>query len=229
MIKGLVFDLDHTLFDRYATLTEIAPLIYEEFSDKIAKGLCIEDVATTLIYADKEYNCFGFEEVVKYLNQSKFFCEYVSKEEYLAKLFEAFSTIAVPFDYTYDVLEKLKNDGYKLGLITNGSIKLQSKKVELLGIKGYFDIIYYADGKDKKPSPKPFIDTSYQMNIPTNMLLYVGDHPINDVEASRNAGYTPVWVKAYDWKYPDVKRCDYEIDTIEGIFEVIDKINNTRI
>ena len=31
MIKGVVFDLDHTLFDRYATFEECAPLWYERF------------------------------------------------------------------------------------------------------------------------------------------------------------------------------------------------------
>lgn len=226
MINGVVFDLDHTLFDRYATLTEIAPAMYEYFKNKIAYGLMIEDVAATLIYADKNFNCFGFGAVVEYLNESGFFREAVTTEEYTSKLLECFAEVAVPFPFTQTVLDKLYESGYKTGLITNGTHELQSAKLKLLGIENKFDeIIICGDIGTEKPDIAPFVMMSDKLGLPANELLYAGDHPVNDVDASRRAGYVPVWVKTSGlWQYPDVKRCGFEIDTVAEIFEVLNKL-----
>ena len=53
-----------------------------------------------------------------------------------------------------------------------------------------------------------------------------GDNPLNDVFASRNAGYIPVWVATTGtWIFGDLKRADYEIETIAEIPELVHKLN----
>ncbi len=224
MIKGIVFDMDHTLFDRYATIEECAPVFYENFKSHLAPGLGIEDVAVTMIYADKNYVHLGWDTACRYLNESGFFREPMGSEEYSACLVNAFFQVAVPFKFTYDVLEDLINKGYKLGLITNGFNKeLQQAKIDMLGIEKYFDeIIICVDDEMKKPNTLPFEIMADKLGLNPCELMYVGDNPKNDVDASRRAGYTPVWVRTTgSWVFEDIEKCRYQIDDISQLKDIL--------
>ena len=56
--------------------------------------------------------------------------------------------------------------------------------------------------------------------------MYVGDHPLNDVEGSRRVGYTPVWVKTTGtWFFDDIEKAPYEVDTVAELPELLAKID----
>jgi FMN phosphatase YigB (HAD superfamily) len=56
--------------------------------------------------------------------------------------------------------------------------------------------------------------------------MYVGDHPINDIDGSRNAGYTPVWVKTTGyWCFEEIPRAEYEVETVAEIPDLVAQIN----
>ena len=228
MIKGVVFDLDHTLFDRYATLEECAPVLYEEFEDHLAPGLGIEDVSATMIYVDKNYNHFGWARVCEYLNESGFFRKPMEVDKYSEIIFDTFSNIAVPFPFIYDVFDEIRNEGCKTGLITNGRQEVQQAKLKLLGIEKCFDeIIICSEPEMRKPNVLPFEIMAQKLGLEPDKLLYAGDHPKNDVDASRRAGYTPVWVRTTGiWLYDDIEKCEYQVDTVEELPEIINKINS---
>ncbi|MBR0278177.1 MAG: HAD family hydrolase [Clostridia bacterium] len=226
MIKGVVFDLDHTLFDRYSTLRKIAPAMIEGFGDKISCGVDAEKFADALVSADKKHIHFGFEKVIEYLYKAGIFKNPISVEEYTEVLYKNFAKVAVPFSFTESVLEKLLEQGYKLGLITNGRSKIQSAKIGLLGIEKYFDeIIISGDLGIHKPDRRIFDIFAKKINLNPCEMLYVGDNPVNDVDASRKAGYIPVWVKTTgEWLFPEIERCRYEIDTVEELPDLLNKI-----
>lgn len=76
-----------------------------------------------------------------------------------------------------------------------------------------------------KPDTKPFEIFADKIGISPSHMLYIGDNPFNDVEASRNAGYTPVWVKTYGTWDDSVVPADYEVDTVMEIPSLIDKLS----
>lgn len=227
MIKGVVFDLDHTLFDRYATLEECAPILYEKFGSHLAPGLEIEDVAVTLIYTDRNYNHFGLERECRYLNESGFFREPMDAEEYGEIRCSAFSGVAVPFSFVFDLFDEIRNMGCKIGLITNGSQKVQQAKLKLLGIEKCFDeIIICSEPEMRKPNTLPFEIMAQKLELAPSELMYVGDNPKNDVDASRRAGYTPVWVRTTGiWLFDNIEKCEYQVDTVAEIPELLNRIN----
>ena len=59
MIRGAVFDVDHTLFDRYATLCKILPEARERFA--LAEGVTDAQLTSAWIAADKKYVHFGWK------------------------------------------------------------------------------------------------------------------------------------------------------------------------
>ncbi len=59
MIKAVVFDLDHTLFDRYETLRLVVPRFKDYF--KINDGITDEYIYEKICWADKQYVHLGWK------------------------------------------------------------------------------------------------------------------------------------------------------------------------
>ena len=70
MIKAAVFDLDHTLFDRYATLKQIVFTTEPELLP-FRTDTPREEVAEKWIYADKNFIHLGWDRVRQFFNENK--------------------------------------------------------------------------------------------------------------------------------------------------------------
>lgn len=221
MIKGVVFDLDHTLFDRYATLSAIAPSFCEHFDVAVTA----EEFAKKLCFADKQFVHTGWRHIHEYLINEGVFNTVPSYEDYAAFILSKFREIAVPYAFTKPMLKTLRNKGLLLGIITNGDVPLQSKKIELLSFESEFDEILITGSIGiHKPEAEPFRVMAERLRLSPSELLYVGDNPLNDVEGSRNAGYTPVFVNTLGhWSFPDIKKCEYMIENVSELPSLLEK------
>lgn len=217
MYQGIVFDLDHTLFDRYETYRAIGPQFYQALRTYISPELSKDEAVELWCRIDREKVHLGWSAMLRHGEDIGLFRTAPSLEQYSSFILPEFCKTAVSYPFTKPVLTKLKQSGFKLGLITNGSPEIQQKKISLLSLESYFDEILVAAGTMKKPSPKPFLTMANRLGCPPQELLYVGDNPINDVEGSRNAGYTPVWVKTTGIWIRTVDRAEWEIDTVEQL------------
>ena len=229
MIKGAVFDLDHTLFDRYATQKLCVKGFCKHFD--VADGMTDEKFCDILEYADKRYNHLGWEIILEYLANQGVFKTVPTFEDYCAFIKENFHRYAVPFDFAKPMLEKLKEKGLKSGLITNGPSQLQRKKLEMLDLEKYFDeIIISGELGVDKPDLKPFEVMAERLNLKPSELVYVGDNPKNDVEPSRKAGYTPIWVMTTGyWLFPEIEVPEFCIKDVSLVPEVIEKLNKRSL
>lgn len=226
MIKAIIFDLDHTLFDRYATLREVAKNL--RFKLPVNPNLSDSDIADIMISADKLKVHRGWDEMERYIfEETPLFSKKLEKYSYQNFILEQFHNIAVPFEFVKPMLEKFKADGYKLGVITNGRPGLQEKKINMIGLDGVFDeVIIGGQYGCPKPSIKPFLMMAERLKTSPNEMLYVGDNPINDVDASRKAGYIPVYVNTVGrWSIPEIPQCEYQIETLKELPKLIDKLN----
>ena len=222
MIKAIIFDLDHTLFDRYKTLEKI---VDDHFDETMFKPDTDPEIAKKeWIYADKNFIHFGFGAVLGYLKEKGIIKDGVTEKnvfsDYISPIF---MKVAVPFDFTIPTLKELRCN-YKIGLITNGRHELQAKKIEMLGLGEFFDEIMISDDYGvRKPDTKLYEIMSQKLGIAPAEMLYVGDHPKNDVDASRNAGYTPVWVKTTGtWIYSDIEKPELQIETVAELPELLE-------
>ncbi len=225
MIKGAVFDLDHTLFDRYATQRLCMKGFCEYFD--ISDGMTDEKAADIIEYADKRFNHYGWEAIHEYLIKENVFKTAPTFEYYCSFLNGKFREYAVPYSFTVPMLKTLKNNGLKLGLITNGGSELQRKKLKMLGLEDIFDeIIVSGELGVGKPDIKPFEVMSERLGIDTKKLIYVGDNPKNDIEPSRKAGYIPIWVMTTGyWLFPEIEVPEFCIKDVSLVPEVIDNLN----
>ena len=225
MIKATVFDLDHTLFDRYATLREIVKHFREGF--KIAEGITDEYIGEQLEWADKQFAHHGWEQIHRHLIDCGIFAEEPEYEYYSNYLLSLLYKTAVPFEFAIPTLEELSSMGLKVALITNGFHDRQYKKLEMTGLTHCFDsIIVTGDIGEQKPGRLSFDLMAQQLGLEPSEMLYIGDNPLNDVEGSRNAGYIPVWVRTTGvWSFPDIEKPELQVDTVAEIPALVRKLN----
>lgn len=98
------------------------------------------------------------------------------------------------YDGIVHLLEGLKAQGVKLGLVTSKSRFTTQMAFDLTGIERYFDASVCADeSTGNKPAPDPILACLAQLGVPPGEAAYVGDSPA-DIQAAHAAGTFPIAV-----------------------------------
>jgi FMN phosphatase YigB (HAD superfamily)/ASC-1-like (ASCH) protein len=93
-----------------------------------------------------------------------------------------------PYPDVIYVLGTLREQGYRLGIVSNWSWNLR-KRVTQAGLDGFFEIVWAsAYAGCNKPHPDIFHQALSQMGVPVERALYLGDSYKHDVVGARNAG-----------------------------------------
>ena len=133
------------------------------------------------------------------------------------------------FPEALSVLAELKKN-YKLGLVSNSQKDGSTKALdndEYRKLESMFDVIIIAGEAEipAKPDPAPFVMALEKLRIRPEEAVFVGDDFRIDIEGSRNAGITPVWLKHYsvERSWPEASFSVPEIIKLEQLLE-IDKL-----
>ncbi len=226
-IRGVVFDLDNTLFDRQATLRLVFPTLLAavKAAGALPDGVSGDDLAAGWFDADRRLCMYGWPRVYGDLVEKGLLSPAMPFEDYAGAVLAAFGTGAVRYDYAAGTLETLRGRGLALGLLTNGFEELQMTKLRLIGLENAFDVILTpAPGEKKKPDPDFFLKMAERLGCPPETLLYVGDDPFNDVGGAYAAGYVPVWVKTSGIWPEGRKRAPYEIANVGELPALLDRL-----
>ena len=115
-----------------------------------------------------------------------------------------------PPEDCFSTLGALREDGIKLGIITNGPVSWQMRKIEKTGVASFFNAILISDAEGiQKPDPRIFQRAMERCGVASQESMFVGDHPEADIAGARNAGLLPVWKRKDYWEVPDdVRRID---------------------
>lgn len=220
MIKAILFDFDRTIMDRDTALNNYIHDQYERLFqlENIQKKTFIERFieldAMGYVWKDIVYTSLIKEWDLPY-----------SMEELVKDYENNFQQFAVGFPNIDLALKKLKEQGYLLGLVTNGRVGHQRNNVIKLGIDSLFDCIVVSDEVGmKKPNANIFHFALDLLNVHPSEAMYVGDHLVNDVQASKEVGMTSVWLK--NSAYEEDSIADYTIDQFEEILDVVRSIEN---
>lgn len=188
-MKTLVFDFD-------GTLCHSMPLIDKAFTDAILK-YGPKDLTSDDIKA-----CFGPNEsgiLLKIVGKEKHhdaFYEYLkSYEKYHEEYLNGF------IDGIEELLIRLKEEGYRIYVLTGRSVESTMISFSKLDAFKYFDDAYYG-GLEGSIKDKMLIQLWEDHQLKPEDLLYIGDSP-NDVIQCRKVG-----VKIISAKYDNFKSSD---------------------
>ncbi len=225
MIKAVLFDLDGTLLNRDASVRCFIENQYDRYKSyllHIDKGMYVKRFleldARGYVWKDKVY-----QQLVEELGLS------CSAEKLLADYIAEFRYHCIPFAHLHHMLKQLKNMGLKLGIITNGYGQFQLDNIKALGIEKEFDLILISEWEGiKKPDPVIFKRALDKLEVAAAESLFVGDHPINDVQAAKQAGMIGVWKRDKWWNEYEIM-ADYVVDELLEIPRIITSLGRNPL
>ena len=190
-VQAVVFDLDGTLLDRRLSFERFMRDQWERF----ASVLQFVDQAAyvrTLIELDRD----------GYAPRRELFAGTLARFELPPELADTllrdyrsgFPRACVLFPDAAQTLSSLHAAGLRLGLITNGSVRMQGSKLECLTLAPAFDAVLISDAEGvSKPDPEIFRRALERLSAKPEHAVFVGDHPDVDVSGARRAGMKAVW------------------------------------
>ena len=190
-IQAVVFDLDGTLLDRRRSFARFVRNQWERFAHCLQTA-DQEQYVQTLVELDRD----------GYAPRTSLFTGLITRfglppgvaETLLDDYRAGFPSACLLFPDATETLSCLRTSGLKLGLITNGSIRMQSRKLQCLALSPLFDTILISDAEGiSKPDRQIFHRALERLDTNPAQAVFVGDHPELDVAGARAAGMQAVW------------------------------------
>jgi putative hydrolase of the HAD superfamily len=98
------------------------------------------------------------------------------------------------FPFAHETLKDLKNEGFRLHIITNGFKEVQYRKLTNCNFLPYFDVIVCSEEVGKtKPAPEVFHHAMRLANASPSKSVMIGDDLQVDVIGASNAGMHAVF------------------------------------
>lgn len=220
MLKAVIFDLDGTLLDRDASLRMFVDDQYNRFSNSLHHVSKTKYVTRFIELDNRGYTWKDkvYQELIK-----EFSMDAHSWEEMLQDYLDNFSKFAIATPNALEILIWLRERKLKIGLISNGFTTFQIGNFQSLGLEHYFDEVLISESEGvRKPDKEIFIRALDRLNVRASEAIYVGDHPINDVEASMSAGLKGIWKK--DSYFKDNVAADGVIEDLIELQKIIDEM-----
>ena len=128
-----------------------------------------------------------------------------------------------------ELLEGLKTDGFRMGVVTSRTRESAQRYMDMFGIGDYFEEMVSCDDTDiHKPNPEPILLCLKKMGITAEEALMVGDSPF-DIKCANNAGVKSVLV---GWRITgdgqtliDDAREDFTISEPSELVGVLKRLN----
>ncbi len=217
-VKAIFFDFDDTLQSRKGAYR----LYCEAFLEKYFPNIDEEE---------RQRKLDEMEELVDggYKDREVYFPELIELWKWdahpeLQELYDSFNydfgKYIVMLDGAVDVLLEIKKRGYILGCITNGVSSLQNIKLDTAGIRDLFDVVVVSgDIGIYKPDRRIFDEACKRAGVENEKALFVGDHPINDIEGALGAD-----MKAVRMNYGDFKGRGLSNNGVSAVIESITQL-----
>jgi len=128
------------------------------------------------------------------------------------------------FEGTLETLRYLKENRYKLALLTNGGSEMQRRKIKRFGLETFFDC-YFIEGEFGigKPDERVFKAALESLNVYPSETWMVGDDLGRDIAGAQKTGIYGVWV---DWRGAGINSSEIQPDLIiRSVAELVAKLN----
>jgi putative hydrolase of the HAD superfamily len=98
------------------------------------------------------------------------------------------------FDDTIPTLEKIKDDGIRMALVTNGTAADQRDKINRFGLSKYFEFCLIEEETGfGKPDVRVFHLALDKLKLNPEDVWMVGDNLVWDIECPKKAGIFSIW------------------------------------
>lgn len=219
MIKAVLFDLDGTLYNRDALAEILFEQQYRTFAAElrgISRERFLRDVHAMDEHGHGEKEQ-GYLALVREWQLDDVLAARLSEH-----FFATYTSLCVPSADTASTLRELRARERKLGVITNGPSALQRRKLAALALDRSFDTILVSGEEGvRKPDAEIFRRALARLGVAPHEAMFVGDHPVADVEGAHAAGLLAVWMFVPYWPPPRVTSA-LVIDALAEILPIVE-------
>ncbi|MBI4567934.1 MAG: HAD-IA family hydrolase [Planctomycetes bacterium] len=200
-LRGLFFDIDDTLFSSTEFVGE-------------ARRAALENMRRFGLKADLDHLARELEEIIAEFgsNYERHFDQLlnrVGRERYrgvnpavllaaaVVGYHETKQRLLRPFEDAAEALGLLSRTSLLLGIVSAGLAVKQAEKLVRLGLCQFFqpEAIFISDQMGiSKPNPKIFQRATAAVGLDPAECLYVGNHPVHDIDAANSVGFGTVRV-----------------------------------
>ena len=205
-VDAVIFDLDDTLYSEKQYVRSgykaVAKLLGDEaLADRL--WTYFENGKPAIDELLNELGCMG------------------RKEECLEAYREQIPEIAL-YHGVSELIQDLKSKGIKVGIITDGRVSGQKRKLQALGLDKLIDDIIITDElggtQFRKPCAIAFRIMQHRWSIPFEQIVYVGDNAEKDFQAPKQLGMRTLYFENEDGLY--FKGKFVGIETIKAVSEI---------
>jgi putative hydrolase of the HAD superfamily len=221
MKKLVLFDLDGTLLDRDTSIQQFITVQYDRLNSHLSHISQADYTARFIeldchghVWKDKVYQDLVVEfEIISITSQALL-------DDYETQ----FQFHCVPFIGLVEMLDTLNQQGYQLGIITNGRGEFQANAISGLGIQAYFDAILISELEQvRKPEVEIFNRAITRLGGTAQNSVFVGDNPQADIMGAKNAHLRTIWKRSPLWQ--EAAAADATIDELMEIPAILEKFN----
>lgn len=121
-------------------------------------------------------------------------------------------------DGAHELMEYLRQQGYRMHMCSNGFYEVQFKKLASCGLRDYFDtIILSEDAGANKPSPLFFDYALSKSGACRDTTLMIGDNLQTDILGALSSGIDALYFN----RYPDYEASDKPTYTVTSLSEIM--------
>ena len=191
--RAVLFDFDDTLQERReAFLAFSRAFVKRAFPDRSPERQEADALAMS------ELNGNGYMPYPEFVRRMiDLLHDTASPEEVLYTIQRMFPLYVSLLPGVAEGLSALRAAGYMTGVITNGNPLMQNKKLDVSGLRPLLDLAMVSgDEGVHKPDPELFCRAAARLGLSPKDCIYVGDHPVNDIEGALGAGMKAVFMDA---------------------------------
>ncbi len=172
-IRTILFDLDGTLIDTNELIIASFMHTFSTFKYSFTREEIIEFNGPPLVDTFRKIDPDRVDELV---------------QTYREHNLREHDRYVKAFPYVHEVLDKLKEHGLKIGIVTTKMRGSVERGLDITNLNGYFDtIITLDDVSNPKPHPEPVVKAMEDLQATASSTIMVGDNS-HDIEAGQNAG-----------------------------------------
>lgn len=130
-----------------------------------------------------------------------------------------------PYDDTIPILQAIRSQDLKTGMVTNAAFPMWMRDVELrtLGLLEYFDARLTAGDVGKlKPHPRPFEAILERLGVSADETVFVGDRIQDDILGPQQVGMRAIWVRRPRGENTGETKPNAIIDGLTQLLDVLD-------
>jgi putative hydrolase of the HAD superfamily len=209
-LEAVLFDLDGTLLDRRATFRHFLQDQLERHSHLLLRPGSDGHLEDLLAF---DHNGMTDRDEFYLEVERRVPLHPGSGAELRADFEERFPGACIPMHGLTETLETLRRWRLRLGLITNGRVLMQRRKIAGLGLGPLLDAVVISEAAGcRKPDPRIFALALDELGVGPRAAAFVGDNPDADVAGARGSGLLAVWKRDPFW--PEPSGADWVIDEL---------------